>query len=190
MDENIVFSLKHPEDLLKCAVFSLSKIKNTERTFETDYYLLNAIFALNHLLDWAIKSDMSADDKQKCMEQFNPYPQGKEKRHVSADFQDFYRENFPENKYQSTIRKLCNQSKHIKSKGSESERIERKTKTAGMVCGAPDACCGNKNAVCGNPKVRYVVEINNEDIQLEDILEGLIQDWTKFFEEKKVTQSD
>ncbi|MBB6480892.1 hypothetical protein [Spirochaeta isovalerica] len=144
MGKKVIFGLNSPVDLLEKVISERSEISTVSTDISNHYMVINIILSVNHLFDWALKSEEYCLDKKKAIVvELNPYS---ETERIPWDFKELYSQIVPHppvNKDQKLIRELSNNFKHFKQEKINTRFSKKYLSVAGnMVAGGATACCG------------------------------------------------
>lgn len=115
---NNCFALKDCKDLLEKAHWEFDQLYLSRCGKLADYFFLNVILSLNHLLDWVLEDEagIPLEKRKECLRKFNPYtvdeiPKRKKRDIVAETFLAL--EGPPKvNQLQRVVRKIANYEKH------------------------------------------------------------------------------
>ena len=173
-----ILSLNKYNHLFDKCKLELDELMSCSQHPQYDYLIFNLVFGLNHLFEWYIKDDeVETELKSQCIRQFNPYQCYNT---VSAQLKSYYSDaDFPPtNRFQETIRKLCNNAKHFNTTA-----IEKQDKNYTCLAAADGMHAGELLAQAAQfDHYNYSVEIDGEDIDLVMLIEKHLSKWASFFE--------
>jgi disulfide oxidoreductase YuzD len=159
-------------ELLEKAKYDYKRFEQSGQ-LQQQYALFDLFNDINCLFDWIIKSEISKNQKDSCINSFNPY---KTYKCIPKEIQKHYTNSpFPKlNENQYIIRSVCNLNKHFKV--MKKYILKEDTFYPG-----PDVFPGMTDSpFAHNATIFYCVDENEETYQLDRIIKDAINEWDIF----------